>query len=66
MRIVTGLADRMLSMVAPRATAAACCPPDPWLAECYCHNHSIYAKRCSYNCACKVFCGTCYNDFIAC
>jgi len=56
----------MLSMVAPRATAAACCPPDPWLQECYCHNHSVYVKNCSYNCACKVFCGSCYIDFIAC
>jgi signal peptidase I len=30
MRLVTTVADRLLSAVVPRATAGACCPPDPW------------------------------------
>ena len=68
MRFVASIADRMLAMVVPRATAGACCPPDPWKQSCGCHSstHTIWVKNCSYNCACQVFCGTCYNDYISC
>lgn len=66
MSMIATLADRLLSKVVPEIKAGACCPPDPGTEECYCHNHTVYAKNCSYNCACKLFCGSCYNTFIGC
>ena len=66
MRLVTTVADRLLSAVVPRAIAGACCPPDPWVQECYCHSHTVYVKNCSYTCTCAAHCGGCYNAFIGC
>jgi hypothetical protein len=66
MRLVTTVADRLLSVVVPRVTAGACCPPDPWVQECYCSNHTIYVKTCSYTCACIAHCGGCRNADIGC
>jgi hypothetical protein len=66
MRMITRMSDRLLRLVVPEITAGACCPPDPWQQECSCTNHTIRAKSCSYNCGCKVFCGSCYNTYIGC
>ena len=66
MRLVNSLADLMLGLVAPKATAGACIPPDPWLQSCGCKSHSIWVKNCSYNCAGKAICGSCHNDYIGC
>ena len=66
MRLITRISDRLVGMVVPEITAGACCPPDTYQQECYCRNLTIYAKYCSYNCACKVFCGACTNTYIGC
>ena len=61
MRVVATIADRMLSAVVPRASAGACCPPDPVTEICFCSGCWRYLKTCQYNCACTWFCGGCYN-----
>jgi hypothetical protein len=66
MRIITRMSDRLLGLVVPEITAGACCPPDPWQQECYCRNHTVYVKNCSYTCACAVHCGGCTNSYIGC
>jgi hypothetical protein len=61
MRIINGWADRLLSVVVPKITAGACCPPDTTIQFCYCVSHEGYAygRYCSYNCACQISCSTC-------
>jgi hypothetical protein len=66
MRLVTRLADRALSLVAPRATASACIPPDPWVQHCYCKSFVEWNKNCSYNCAGTAVCGACYSTSVSC
>jgi len=66
MRMIARMSDLLLGLVVPEITAGACCPPDPWQQECYCRNHTIYVKTCSYNCACAVHCGSCSNSYIGC
>lgn len=64
MPLLASLADRLLSMVVPRVTAGACCPPDPTQVACGpCYKNRLTEhqsqKTCSYTCACKVLCGAC-------
>jgi hypothetical protein len=63
---MNSLADRLVNLVAPKATAGACIPPDPYTASCGCKSSRIYAKSCSNNCAGTVFCGSCYATSIVC
>jgi hypothetical protein len=71
LRFIAPIADRILSAIVPRATAGACCPPDPYLVACtgcyrgYSHQYVYEAKTCSYNCACQVSCGGC-NTLVPC
>ena len=66
MRIVNSLADRLVGMVAPKATAGACIAPEHWTQECSCKGHLIWVKGCTNNCAGVAICGRCYNDYISC
>ena len=66
MRFVNSLADRLLGVVAPKATAGACVPPDPWTQYCSCTSHVVRVKNCSYDCKGTAVCGTCYNSNISC
>lgn len=58
-RAITALADRMIGLVAPRATAqAACgfCSP----VFCYCQGARYYQKSCCVSADCKRYsCGAC-------
>jgi len=67
-RIIATLADRLLGLMVPTVTAGACCPHDPWVQECSCHEstETVWAKNCQYNCACQPVCGACYNTYIGC
>jgi hypothetical protein len=66
MRLVTSAADRLLSLVAPKATAAAGCVGS-WRQDCTScikqPNHQFQKKvqNCSYTSGCKVVCGACYT-----
>lgn len=64
MHFISPIADRMLSVVVPRVTAGACCPPDPHqvaCGPCYVNRLTRHQtqRTCSYTCACKVVCGGC-------
>jgi hypothetical protein len=58
------LADRLVSLVVPKTTAAACaCQPGDWTyVYCYCYPHQKYHKRCYVNCYCQPTsnCGSCF------
>jgi len=66
MRFMNTLADRALSLVAPKTTAGACIPPDPWTQYCSCTSYRVKVKNCSYNCKGTAICGACYNSSISC
>jgi hypothetical protein len=66
MRLIAPLADRMLSRVVPRVTAAGCCSPDNHLVYCFCSGGRKYEKACHYECDCSYVCGGCVNRNIAC
>jgi len=65
MGILTSMADRVLSLVVPRASAGACCQNNPGWVFCYCNRRNPrepnlrYAKYCQYNCSCQQVCGPC-------
>lgn len=50
MRMIASLSDRLISLVAPRITAAGC----GQLVGCYCRNHLRYYKVC-----CGSICSPC-------
>jgi len=56
MRLLERTADRLVGLFVPKATAGACeCRPEPfWV----CCSHNT-AKRCQYDCNCKIYCGPC-------
>lgn len=61
------LADRLLGVLVPKTTAAACPCNDYWTANCYCYNHRRYVKQCRSNCDCSVTtCGSCYWNYTYC
>ena len=66
MRLINSLADRVLGVVAPKTTAGACIPPDPYTRYCSCTSHTVKVKNCNNNCAGVVFCGSCYSTDIEC
>jgi hypothetical protein len=57
------LGDRLVSLVVPRSTAAACAcfPGTSWRVQCYCSGWHLWVKTCQYNCYCKVTCSSCYD-----
>jgi hypothetical protein len=62
MRMIATMADRVLSLVVPKTTAAAiCCTPEPRTVTCGCIGGWEYAKHCTNNCACKAQCQPCYK-----
>ncbi len=66
MRVLARIADRMLSVVVPQASAGACCPPDGQEIICYCSGCHTYLKYCHYNCACQYECGACNKANVCC
>ncbi|MFC0104778.1 hypothetical protein [Kibdelosporangium aridum] len=61
MRTTIGaFSDKLLSMFIPKADVGAACPPDPHYRHCYCRERSDFRRHCSYNGACKLYCGPCY------
>jgi hypothetical protein len=63
---VTRIADRLVAAVAPRATAAACLPPEHFQKKCGCSGGLVTIKNCSTNCAGTAFCGSCFKSSIVC
>jgi hypothetical protein len=65
MRMITKLADRMLSTVVPEITAGACCPDTYVYVQCGCSSKTklTYQKLCHPNCTCtELLCSGCiYN-----
>jgi hypothetical protein len=61
MSFVTGMADRLLTLVVPRATASAYCT-GCGTEFCYCSSSCVvYEKTCCINATCKgTHCGACY------
>ena len=66
MRLITNIADRALSLVAPRATASACIAPEHWVQHCYCKGSLEWNKSCTNNCAGQAVCGACYKTEVVC
>jgi hypothetical protein len=64
MRMITKLADRMLSAVVPEITAGACCPDTYVYVSCACKKNVQYQKLCHPNCTCtELLCSGCiYNE----
>lgn len=67
MRMVTKMADRLLSVVVPRVTASAGCPGTT-RKTCYCGTNGYwYDKNCSYyGIVCYEVCGSCYKTVWPC
>jgi hypothetical protein len=67
MRMIGTMADRMLSAVLPKTTAAACIdvPAGNYYQECYCKNGTVWDKFCVSTCYGPA-CGSCTNTGILC
>jgi hypothetical protein len=68
MALIEKVADRMLSLVAPKLTAgASCCLSNgkhvtQYCYGGYCTDHYIYQQNCVINCFCEIVnCGACYK-----
>jgi hypothetical protein len=57
MRTIASISDRLLSLVAPRITAAGC----GTLVGCYCRNHVVWEKVC-----CGSECSPCFPSGRSC
>jgi len=59
------VADRMLSLVAPKITAGACQCNGPITLSCFggaCTNDHLYFKVCNVHCNCSIIsCGPCFR-----
>lgn len=69
MTLISKAADRMLSLVAPKLTAGACCTlaGKHYTQACfggYCKDYHHYQQNCVVTCDCGASCGPCYviND----
>jgi hypothetical protein len=62
-RAIEALGDRLVSLVVPKVTAAACVPPDPETLLCSCPppGKSGTYKNCHYTCTGAWVCGACYT-----
>jgi hypothetical protein len=66
MRLVSSIADRMVSALLPQKSAAAGCVPETYTRQCQpCvkHLNGTYLTRqnCTLYSSCTVICGSCYN-----
>ncbi len=54
MRMITRMADRLLSTVVPEITAGACCPQhgQQVINPCYCSGGHVYEQTCYVDCGC--------------
>jgi hypothetical protein len=57
-RTFTALADRLVSVVAPKATALAACN-GCFERTCYCSGPRLYKRSCCYVSNCRYECGNC-------
>ncbi|MCP2342828.1 hypothetical protein [Actinomadura rupiterrae] len=57
---VTRRVTRAVETLLPKATAEACCPPDPYMQYKFI-NGVCFGRTCSYSCTCTVHCGTWYS-----
>lgn len=64
-RSMTALADRLVSLVAPKAEAAACTPSN-YRTYCSCTNGYVYTKPCSLDYYCHETCTGCTRSSIHC
>jgi hypothetical protein len=70
--LIEKVADRMLSLVAPKLTAgASCCLSygkhvTHYCYGGYCTDCYIYKTNCVINCFCEVICGACYRAVACC
>lgn len=65
MRMIGAMADRVLSAVVPKTTAAACIDAGTFQELCYCSGGWWYEKNCVSTCYGPA-CGSCYRSSIAC
>jgi hypothetical protein len=64
MTVIQRAADRLLTALVPKTTAAAC-----WVCryqECYCAGGVLYLQYCCPNSVCQAECGGCVRHAIAC
>ncbi len=69
MRMINALADRLLSAVAPKITAAGICCPDfgnSYEQNCGCSNGFQKQMFCVVRCNCSIFCQACVTTTIKC
>jgi hypothetical protein len=69
--LIEKVADRMLSLVAPKLTAGACCLSYGKHVTHYCYGDRctdcyIYKQNCVINCFCEIICGACYKAVACC
>lgn len=60
MRLVTRAADRLLSVIVPRVTASAGCPPNSWTQTCGCYGGNLFQQKCYIDSRCKTICNHCH------
>jgi hypothetical protein len=62
MRLLDVTADRLVSLLVSKTTAAACgCTLDSFWEACLCTGGRFYARSCSYDCNCREYCSACYD-----
>ncbi len=69
--LIEKVADRMLSLVAPKLTAGACCLSSGKHVTHYCYGGYctgcyIWKQNCVINCYCEIICGACYRAVACC
>jgi len=67
LRIIGPIADRLLSLAAPKITAQAvyCCIPYTYTEYCFCSGGYVYQQHCQSDC-CTTACTGCFKTTSTC